>query len=259
MKILNNQLNINAFFSSLSATPLPLLLLDYDGTLSPFTPDRDHAYPYNGVVSRLNNIMATTRTKIIIITGRSIDDLLNLLQLESLPEIWGGHGFEHILPSGKRFTTPLKSDVTDALLAYKKAITDNGLLPYCESKPAGFAVHWRGLSQAMVATVRNKLIRISASINHPALEIQHFDGGMELRHAGINKGFVVDTILSDQQKTFSVAYLGDDLTDEDAFKKIGNKGLKVLVRREIRTTLADLQLTPPEDLIWFLDNWLKNV
>lgn len=259
MEILNNQLIIENFFLSLSSVQTPLLLLDYDGTLSPFTTDRNQAFPYEGIIPCLNKIINRTRTQTVIITGRSIDDLLKLLPLETLPEIWGAHGFERMLPTGQRFTTPLTNKITDALSRYEKALIDNDLMKYCEIKPAGFAVHWRGRDEHEINSIRQKVFRISNAHTHQGLKIHHFDGGLELRHSGIDKGTAVNTILSEQQKSFSAAYLGDDLTDEDAFNKMGSRGLKVLVRQKTRKTSADLRLTPPEDLIWFLEKWLKTV
>ena len=52
------------------------------------------------------------------------------------------------------------------------------------------------------------------------------------------------------------AYLGDDLTDEDAFKAIKGKGIGVLVREEPRKTAADIWIKPPDELLSFLSNWL---
>jgi trehalose-6-phosphatase len=54
-----------------------------------------------------------------------------------------------------------------------------------------------------------------------------------------------------------VAYLGDDLTDEDAFRALKGKGLSVLVRKESRTTEADCWLKPPDELLDFLKKWHK--
>jgi len=54
-----------------------------------------------------------------------------------------------------------------------------------------------------------------------------------------------------------VAYLGDDLTDEDAYKALGNKGLKVLVGAKSRKSLADIQINPPVELLAFLDKWIE--
>jgi len=54
-----------------------------------------------------------------------------------------------------------------------------------------------------------------------------------------------------------VAYLGDDLTDERAFRALGRAGLSVLVRPEWHTTAAALWIRPPEDLREFLTRWLQ--
>jgi trehalose 6-phosphate phosphatase len=53
------------------------------------------------------------------------------------------------------------------------------------------------------------------------------------------------------------AYLGDDVTDEDAFKALANKGLRALVREQLRETVADIWLIPPVELREFLKRWIK--
>lgn len=57
-----------------------------------------------------------------------------------------------------------------------------------------------------------------------------------------------------------VAYLGDDLSDEAAFRavqRVGRRGLGVLVRREWRDTAAEVWLRPPGELKGFLERWVK--
>ncbi|MFC2150456.1 trehalose-phosphatase, partial [Calditrichota bacterium] len=90
------------------------------------------------------------------------------------------------------------------------------------------------------------------------LELHYFDGGIELRAAGRNKGFAVQTVLR-EQPFGTCAYLGDDLTDEDAFEVLKGKGLCVLVREEYRETKADVWIKPPDELIEFLDNWCNKL
>jgi trehalose-phosphatase len=72
---------------------------------------------------------------------------------------------------------------------------------------------------------------------------------------GRDKGFVVDTVLREMDTDTVAAYLGDDLTDEDAFKAINGRGLPVLVRGEFRPTAARCWLKPADELLAFLRRW----
>jgi trehalose-phosphatase len=54
-----------------------------------------------------------------------------------------------------------------------------------------------------------------------------------------------------------LTYLGDDLTDEDAFNALHGRGLSVLVRGSQRKTAADLWIKPPQELLQFLEKWIK--
>jgi len=66
----------------------------------------------------------------------------------------------------------------------------------------------------------------------------------------------VETVIAEEGDT-AAAYLGDDLTDEDAFYAIKGKGFSVLVRREWRPTIADVWIIPPEELLSFFDRWIE--
>jgi len=74
----------------------------------------------------------------------------------------------------------------------------------------------------------------------------------------MNKGGAVRSILQSTKESV-IAYLGDDATDEEAFSVLVDKGLKVLVRQNVRPTQADIQLIPPEELLAFFDRWLESV
>jgi trehalose-phosphatase len=89
------------------------------------------------------------------------------------------------------------------------------------------------------------------------LELHEFDGGIELRIKGISKARAVESIMDECPGTTILAYLGDDLTDEDAFEAIKGRGLSVLVRKEWRDTAADLWLKSYEQMLGFLRQWLE--
>jgi len=63
--------------------------------------------------------------------------------------------------------------------------------------------------------------------------------------------------LAEEGADAAVAYLGDDLTDEDAFRALAGRGLRALVRAELRPSEADVWIRPPGELLAFLDRWLR--
>jgi len=92
------------------------------------------------------------------------------------------------------------------------------------------------------------------------LMLLDFSAGVELR-AGRDKGGAVRAILAETDKAgetrIPAAYLGDDFTDEAAFRAMKERGLSVLVRQEWRETGADVWIKPPEELKAFLKRWLS--
>ena len=249
---------METFWQQLHTASQKVLLLDYDGTLAPFQLKRNKAFPYPGVREILEKIQASAKTRIIIVSGRAVDDLLPLLGLKHLPELWGSHGFERQLPDGTRLAQEIDVNCFHNLARAFNWMKEHGYEADCEKKPSSLAFHWRGIEngrcQQLEKTVRNAWFPLTKGID---LEIHSFDGGLELRCAGFHKGETVRQVLAECGQNVSVAYLGDDLTDEDAFKALKGKGLSVLVRETYRDTLADYWLQPPADLIHFLQNWLS--
>ena len=62
-------------------------------------------------------------------------------------------------------------------------------------------------------------------------------------------------VLSETPPESAIAYLGDDVTDEDAFRAVKMRGIGVLVRPEFRETVADVWLRPPDELVDFMARW----
>jgi trehalose 6-phosphate phosphatase len=129
-----------------------------------------------------------------------------------------------------------------------------------EIKPGGIAVHWRGLTDAEIERLRTQTLGgWSALAERPGLKLLHFEGGLELRVAHPDKGDVIVAILEDLDPRAQVAFLGDDLTDEDAFHALDDRGLSILVRSAYRETKAKAWLKPPHELISFLEQWLSSM
>ena len=119
-------------------------------------------------------------------------------------------------------------------------LRQEGLFDLLEFKPGATAVHWRGMDAAATEVARKVEKVWSRLHSHQGIELLKFDGGMEIRVAGRNKGDAVRTILAEMGGQSAIAYLGDDHTDEDAFEALHGYGLSVLVRDEYRPTVADV-------------------
>lgn len=245
------------FFARLKQASTRLLMLDYDGTLAPFTPDRMQAYPYPDLPELISKIMAA-HTRVVLISGRSARELLFLSGIHPQPEIWGSHGAERLFADGSYEVDAPDVHHRMALQAARRALISAGLNERVETKPGSIAVHWRGLSTAHQRTTAAEVRRICEPLTKESgLELLPFDCGLELRAPGKNKGDAVRTIMAEAGEDVASAYLGDDHTDENAFRAIKRRGLAVLVRPELRPTIADVWLRPPEELVRFFRDWLE--
>jgi trehalose-phosphatase len=258
MKSLKPHNDLGTFFQTLKMAEKRVLLLDYDGTLAPFRVEREKAVPYVGVEETLDHIIASGRTRVVIITGRAIKDLAKLFVLKKQPEIWGSHGWERLLPDGCYKIEPINGELLAGLAEAKEWIEQKKMQDHIEEKPASLALHWRGLSGPSIRQIHNDVEKKWLAIaDKTLLSLHEFDGGLELRVQGRNKGDAVETIMAETGTQAVVAYLGDDLTDEDAFTTLGTRGLSILVRKELRPTAADIWLKPPEELLLFLRSWME--
>lgn len=247
---------LRKFWLDLEKARQAALLLDYDGTLAPFTVVREQAFPYTGIPEMLTSIACDTRTRQVIITGRAIDDLLPLLNLEPRPEIWGCHGWERLDAEGKRTVFDLPENAAAGLKEARDILVKKGLESACEVKPASVALHWRGLDDGKIGQMQRLANQCwQPIVEEFGLELHRFNGGLELRPPGKDKGTAVNTILKTIDKGVPVAFLGDDQTDEDGFAAIKERGLAILVSRERRQTGAHLQISPPAGLINFFSTW----
>ena len=249
---------IEQFMESVAQSPVSALLLDYDGILAPFCLNRQQAIPYPGMTALLQEITANGRTRVAIITGRSAHEVIPLLAVHPAPEIWGLHGAERLRPDGTCETPRVEEPVLRALAEADRWLREQGLHHRAEFKTGAVAIHWRGLDETMGAETRERVLLGWLPIAQSTpMELLEFDGGIEMRMPGKDKGDAVHTILDEIGPKAPVAYLGDDITDERAFLALGTRGLTVLVRSEWRKTAAAVWIRPPEGLREFLTRWLQ--
>jgi len=257
MRVLSPRVDLKEFLARVSSASQRLLMLDYDGTLAPFQVRPERAVPYPGVTKVLAELMEGGGTRVVIISGRRAAELVPLLALERHPEIWGCHGWERLSPDGELRTERLsdheKAVLVNAASAARELVHGGARI---ERKPASIALHWRGLPSLNIARIRERAQSSWRPLAEgDAMDLLPFDGGIEMRARGCNKQHAVKAVLSETGPDSAIAYLGDDVTDEDAFAMMKLRGIGVLVRLEYRETGADVWLRPPGDLLAFLRHW----
>lgn len=248
------------FFCSVASARTPILLLDYDGTLADFRINRFDARPWAGVRELLMQIQRDARTQMRVISGRPAAEINPMLRLDTPVEVWGLHGAERLLPDGTREMEEPSSEVQDILQNLRERLRQDAFGGLIEDKANGIVMHWRGHSPRRAMLIEQK----TRALFEPAAEVKGlsllpFEAGIELR-VGRDKGGAVEAIVASARPGSPVTFLGDDLTDEAAFSAVNAARaphISVLVRKERRPgTAAEVWLKPPEQLRWFLKQWL---
>jgi trehalose-phosphatase len=209
------------------------------------------------VEERLATLSGLARVRLVLISGRPARELRGLLPASTRAEIWGSHGWEQLKSDGSYRLFPLDPVQQAALEQVVREMTALGFSEALELKPASVAIHWRSVAPAKEERIRTSIQSIFSRITQPGgLHLLPFDGGLELRSTDRTKGTAVRQILVQEPAAAPVAYLGDDLTDEDAFAALGDRGFSILVRSEVRPSCARFWLRPPKELLEFLDEWI---
>jgi trehalose-phosphatase len=251
----------NQWWSRVEAARETVLMLDYDGTLAPFEVDRMRALPYRGIEERLEQLAQINTTSIVLVSGRPASELRTIFPFAKQVEIWASHGREHMSAAGEYVLFDLTAEQSSLLASVEADLAAASLPPSAlERKPASLAIHWRGLEPEEQETIRDRVLnRYHPLSQNDAIELMPFEDGVEVRATGRTKADAVRAVLASRSPATPVAYLGDDRTDEDAFAAMPPDDLALLVRRVPRATFADYWLSPPEELLEFLDQWIATV
>jgi trehalose-phosphatase len=235
-----------------------LLLLDYDGTLAPFRVDREAAVPLPGVAELLGELSRQERGQVAILSGRPIDQLLGFLGDLSI-HLVGENGWETCFSGRGTIRHPLPSGFETLLRDALAAAQDTGLAHRLERKRSGLVLHTRGL-EADEARAREQAWAELWSRWPAASSLLAFapvNGGLEARAAGRDKGTAVREMLALCPPGTLAVHVGDDWTDEDAFRELFGHGFGVRVGPADRPSLATGRILSCEAIGEFLRLWRK--
>lgn len=221
-----------------------LVLLDYDGTVVPFAPDPSLARPDPDLLSLLDRLDGHRDRRVVLVSGRSAEDLGRLFEHRPLRTLalHGAQYSEPGRPTLQRFDLAACRRLTpDILEACRPLLSIPGVR--IEDKGAAVCLHTRACGPAEEAEAARRFRRIAA----PFCEAGPFallvgSRVLELRPRGADKGSGVRWLLERFPPPWVPLYLGDDLTDEDAFRSLTGRGATVAVGPPARVSAALFRL-----------------
>jgi alpha,alpha-trehalase len=236
--------------------------LDFDGTLSEIVSDPDAATLIDGAAEALENL--ATLCPVAILSGRDLADIRDRV---GLPGIWyaGSHGFELIGPDGSHHHNDAAAAAVPVLESAAAELRD--VLKHIpgvrvEHKRYAVAVHYRNVAPEHVGEIAATTHRRG---RRNGLRVTGGRKVIELRpDIDWDKGTALAWLGDRIHQTGRVLpiYIGDDLTDEDAFDAIRLNGIGIVVRHDEdggRPTAAQFTLNNPTEVHEFLrrgGNWL---
>ena len=231
-----------------------VLCLDYDGTLTPIRDRPEQALLADDMRRALFNLAGLC--PVAVISGRDLATIRDLVGLETLIYA-GSHGFEIEGPGG---LTLCHADATDFLpsldVAGQQLATRLKSIPGAsvERKRFAIAAHYRLVEPARRPTVEAVVDQVLRA--HPDLTKTRGKMVFELRpRLDWDKGkavlWLLDTLGLDRPGVVPI-YLGDDVTDEDAFRVLHGRGIGIQVSEKPCRTAAAYRLRDPEQVREFL-------
>ncbi len=235
-----------------------LLFLDYDGTLVSFKKKPDQVKTPEKIKNILKKISDKSCFKPVIITGRTLEEIKKLIDIDDF--VYAAvHGLKIKYPDKQEFIWE-KAEKNKPILKKIKKQTHEEFIDeedvFIEDKKLTVAFHYRTLSEEKINDIVKKFVSIIKKYDKKnELNILHGSKVVEVRPRGWDKGKAVETIIENfDNKNFLPVYLGDDTTDEDAFRFLKNKGLTVyVINNSEEDTDADYYLKNPDDVYGFLE------
>ncbi len=241
----------------LTAAGRILLCLDYDGTLSPIVRDPAAARISASTRKLLQRLSASDRITVAVISGRQLEDVRRLVGLPDLIYA-GNHGLEIRGPS-VTYLNPVAAKSRPALRALaRKLIRELTSYPgaQIEDKGLTLSIHYRRVRPTDRDRVKEAIFRAAAPYRSGrALRLGEGKMVIEIRPpTSWNKGNAVRLLQRKNSRggDLLTVYLGDDRTDEDAFRAVGREGITVKVGPPGTKTLARYRLAGVGEVREFL-------
>ena len=228
------------------------VFLDYDGTLTPIVLRPEEAILSSSMREVLRALAA--KVPVAILSGRDLEDLRQRVSIEGIVYA-GSHGFDIVGPRGLRKQVapeflPILEDTEKELKQKLRDIAGAQL----ERKRFSIAAHFREVPDERTPQVEQAVSEVAA--RHRKLRKTAGKKVYELQpDVDWNKGkallWLLEAMGLDPEEMFPI-YIGDDLTDEDAFRAVERCGVGIVVNEKPRATAARYFLKDPVEVELFL-------
>lgn len=243
---------LTAALEQLAASEHLLVALDFDGTLAPFVDRPEDARALPEARLAVERLLEVSHTTVAFVSGRAVDSLELASEAPAGVLLVGSHGAEYRF-DGVAAHPPLDAADTDRLNALTQGFldfTDAHPGARIERKPAGFAVHTRGLGSEAAFLAEDEARRIVADVC-PDATVRDGKDVLEFSVLDATKGDAI-VHLRDYTGATAVLYAGDDVTDEDAFAVLGAGDLAL--KSGEGPTIAPFRVGSPAEVADVLDS-----
>lgn len=209
-----------------------LLLLDFDGTLVPIQADPGACILSPHIKGQLEAIVDSGLCAVAILSGRPLRDIRKRVELKGI--YYGGiHGLEISGPH-VRYTHPGADSAKDAICRIRRTLENEVVRvegAWIEDKKLAFTLHYRMADKEKSDSIRRTFYRVlSEDPGREAVTVLRGKKALELMPKVLwDKGMAALFILRRMNGTCVPLYVGDDVTDETAFKTLKERGITVRV------------------------------
>lgn len=228
------------------------VFLDCDGTLTPIVSDPEKALLSDSMRETLKAL--AQQAPVAILSGRDLDDVRQRVNVPAIIYA-GSHGFDIAGPRGLRRQEATEFlpvlDVAEKELREELAGVAGALI---ERKRFSIAAHYRNVNESDVSKVERAVSEVA--VRHRELRRMQGKKVYELLpDIDWDKGkavlWLLETLGLERAKVRPI-YIGDDRTDEDAFRALGQRGVGILVSEQPRPSAASYSLKDPTEVERFL-------
>lgn len=202
-----------------------LVATDFDGTLAPIVSEPELAEADRAALLALKTLAGLPQTHVAIISGRSLSDLAQRTRSVENARLIGGHGSEFERAS----TIPSASDAAHLLnriAAFLSELVRSVPGVRIERKPDALALHYRKADERAAETAQAMIAEGPAT--WPGVHVRHGKKVIELGVVATDKGVALRR-MRQQVGATAVLFIGDDITDEDAFATLSPEDVGVKV------------------------------